>query len=377
MKTITVVSIEDSHADFIPVPIQTLLRVLLNDGYAVKLIGGGLQKMSNDILAHPHYKGYELPKKKNDSILEKMKYRYSLHHFVQNTVKECMQDSDYLWTTSVNSIREVGKLALQYRHILELLELIENGYYYKHLVKFHVDKYARNAWKNIVVELNRAYIQKVWWELQATPHVIPNKPYNLNLGEITPELQAAIQKMKEEKKKIVLYLGGIYSDRNFEACAKAIQDSETYVLYIVGGTSSPAEEALLQRLIQHYSTVYLGKFAPPKHLALVQYASVGLLPYKPVKGAGTSELNALYCAPNKIWEYAGFGVPMVGSDVLGLKFPFEQWNIGRCCDFDNENAIIEAIEEVDRNHDEMSKNCYKFYDSVDLEKIVSEILEDG
>ena len=67
---------------------------------------------------------------------------------------------------------------------------------------------------------------------------------------------------------------------------------------------------------------------------------------------------------------------MVGSDVLGLKLPFEQWNIGRCCDLNDETAIIKAIEEVDRNHDEMSKNCYRFYDSVSLEKIVSEILED-
>ena len=149
-----------------------------------------------------------------------------------------------------------------------------------------------------------------------------------------------------------------------------------YVLYIVGKTYSEEGRNLLDKLQKKYDVIYLGGFNPPKHLAFVKYAHIGLLPYSPLKSEVTSELNALYCAPNKIWEYAGFGVPMVGSDVLGLKLPFEQWDIGRCCDLNDEASIVKAIEEVDRNHDAMSKNCYKFYDSVDLEKIVSEILED-
>ena len=149
-----------------------------------------------------------------------------------------------------------------------------------------------------------------------------------------------------------------------------------YVLYIIGKAFSIEGQRLIDKLQKEYGVIYLGGFNPPKHLAFVQYATVGLLPYKTVKSGDLSELNALYCAPNKIWEYAGFGVPMVGSDVLGLKQPFEKWNIGRCCDLNDEASIVRAIEEVDRNYDEMCKNCYKFYDSVDLEKIVSEILED-
>ena len=181
--------------------------------------------------------------------------------------------------------------------------------------------------------------------------------------------------MKEEKKKIVFYLGAIGSDRGLVQCAKAIHQSKEYAMYVAGRSGSQDGDETLKILTEKYDAVYLGAFNAPKHLALVQYAYMGLLPYKPAKIPPLSDLNALYCAPNKIWEYAGFGLPMVGSDVLGLRLPFEQWNIGCCCDLNDEAAIINAIKEVDKNHDEMSKNCYKFYDSVDLEKIVSEILE--
>lgn len=89
---------------------------------------------------------------------------------------------------------------------------------------------------------------------------------------------------------------------------------------------------------------------------------------------GTSVINALYCAPNKIFEYAGSNVPMIGTDVLGLREPFEKYNIGVCCDSLDEEVIIDAIKLVDENHEVMKKNCRKFFDSVNLDEIVERII---
>ena len=328
-----------------------------------------------NILESERYEGYELSIYRGKSFLKKICSRLMLHKDVLRFLRNCMEKSDILWTTSMQSIRELKGEVLKYKHVLQLMELTKYGYMYHTKFRFPIAKYAKNAWRTVVPEINRAYIQKIWWELSQTPHILPNKPYSLDISDIIPELSEAIDKMKAEKKKIILYLGGLHDDRSFEEFAKVISDSDEYRMYIVGKTFGNGER-VLNRLINEHRAVYLGSFDPPKHLCVVKYAYIGLLPYMPGNNGELSELNALYCAPNKIWEYAGFGVPMVGSDVLGLKLPFEQWNIGRCCDLNNEASIIKAIEEVDRNHDEMSKNCYKFYDSVDLEKVVSEILED-
>ena len=373
MKTIVIVEI--SNIAYAP-PIQTLVRVLLSKGYNVNLIGNRLHNLPKDIRYHQNYHGYDLPDVGSKTMMERVIKKIRVRRIAIKYLRTCMECSDYLWTVTMETLLLLGKEVLKYKNIMELLELAESGRTLHGHLKVPVNKIALRSWKVVAVEINRAYIQKTWWGLPNTPFVIPNKPFSLDYGTLTPELEKALERMKTEKKKIVFYLGVIASDRDFLQLAKEIHKTGDYVFYLAGRIFSQENERLIHKLETEFNAVYLGAFDPPNHLALVKYAYIGVLPYRPKKSAIYSELNALYCAPNKIWEYAGFGVPMVGSDVLGLKLPFEQWNIGRCCDLNNETSIIRAIEEVSRNHDEMSKNCYKFYDSVDLDKIVSEILED-
>lgn len=358
-------------------PVQNLIRVLLEKGYKVNFIGQEVECIADDIKQNGYYTAYETTLYRgHGNILKRVINRIYMGFSANKKIDKSMETSDCLWISSMKSLGIVGKKTSQYKTIVQLMELCQYAHRFRNHFKLPVKKYAQKAYKVIVPEINRAYIQKIWWDLTEIPVVLPNKPYNLEYGEISEEISKKILSIKKENRKIILYLGGIYDDRDFERYAKAIHSMDGYVLYIIGKVFSTDGQKLIEKLQKEYGVVYLGGFNPPKHLAFVQYANIGLLPYKTIKSGELSELNALYCAPNKIWEYAGFGVPMVGSDVLGLKLPFEQWNIGRCCDLNDETAIIKAIEEVDRNHDEMSKNCYRFYDSVSLEKIVSEILED-
>lgn len=373
MQTVTVVEVNDIN---LYPPVQNLLKVLLNNEYKVNFIGCKISQLPSDILQHKNFFSFEIPSLNEKNKLKKWKNRIRIHLKANTYVKICMKDSDFLWTTSMNAIRTVGYNALKYRNVLQLMELSKYGYSFHYLIKFNLGKIANRSWKTVVPEINRAYIQKVWWDLKRTPYVLPNKPYDIKPGEITTELEAGISKMKLESRKIILYLGGIYPDRNFEDYAKAIKKMKGYVLYIVGKAFSQSADDMLRELITKYSVEYLGAFDPPRHLALVKYSYIGLLPYKPVSSGGLSELNALYCAPNKIFEYAGNGVPMVGSDVIGLRLPFEQWDIGCCCDDNSENSISNAILKVDINHDKMSQNCFDFYNSVDLNKIVLDILQE-
>lgn len=370
-----IVIVEVNAINLLP-PAQNIIKALLANGHSVKLIGCNISKLSSDILKQNNFSYIEIPRITGKNIFERQVEKKKIYSLMRKSVANCMESGDFLWTTSISTVLALKKDILKYKNIFQLMELTEYAVIFRGRIKVRIDDLARKSWKVVVPEINRAYIQKVWWKLSKTPIVLPNKPYDLDFGEITHELNEAISKMQSEKKKIILYLGVIGTDRNVEAIAKVISKLDKYVFYIVGRACNSVGTETLNAVINKYGAVYLGGFNPPKHLAVVQYAHIGVLPYSPIKEGSNSSLNALYCAPNKIWEYAGFGVPMVGSDVLGLKLPFERWNIGRCSDLNDEVSIIKAIEEVDRNHDEMSKNCYKFYNSVDLKKIVSEILVD-
>ena len=231
----------------------------------------------------------------------------------------------------------------------------------------------------VVPEENRAYIQKVGWNLENLPYVLPNKPYYLKSGEIKDDMIPVIEEMKKEKRKKIIYLGVISADRDLQSFAEAIERvKEDYCLYLFGKFRGDGVDEF-KKLCNNYSSLkYMGFFNPPKHLEFLKYADIALVPYKPgeIEGNGFTILNALYCAPNKIYEYAGCSIPMIGTDVLGLKEPFEKYNIGVCCKNLKPETIIEAIKYVDANHDQMVVNAKAFYDSVDLDCIVNSIVNE-
>lgn len=236
--------------------------------------------------------------------------------------------------------------------------------------------YARKAWKVVVPEQNRAYIQQVMWNLPQVPKVLPNKPYSLDPGYADDQISFLLDRLRQEDRKIVMYLGVMSVDRNLGPFAEAVEMmGEDFALYVLGKVPEGQQEVFDAFLSAHQQVVYLGFFNPPSHLHFLQYAYIGLLPYiSNYKSKVISPLNVLYCAPNKIYEYAGFGVPMVGTDVLGLRIPFEKYNIGVCCESLEPSSISEKLLYVDARHDEMASGCKAFCDETDLDSIVADIL---
>ena len=379
MKIVTIVEV-NNVMDY--PPIISLVKNLLHDGNRVKLIAYNAGELKDEIDDNERFSYVALKHtEKGDAgknVVRHIKNRIVLSKEVRLEVEKAVQDSDILWTTSNNTVRVLGKDILKYKNVMQLMELMQYGYLYKKLIKYNIEDLARKSWKMVVPEENRAYIQKAWWNLSKVPCVLPNKPYSIDNYEISDDMEDAIKKIKNEKRRIVMYLGGIWPDRDLSKFSEAIKRcGDNYCLYIIGKPSDFEQERLLNKMIENGNVEYLGYFKPPKHLEFLKYAYIGLLPYKPSSAGVYSELNALYCAPNKIYEYAAFGVPMIGSDVLGLKLPFEKYGIGKICDTEDAESIATSIKSIEIDHDSMSEKCSKFYNDVDLDKIVSNIIGDG
>ena len=357
-------------------PLISLLQNLLNNGNSVTLISRDIDKLPSNIVESKNFRSVELQNKENDSnpIVKFITRRKETNEIIHCT-EEAMKTADILWTSTVTTARELRSILPKYKNVFQLMELSQYGHVTRH-IKFSLGDLARNAWKNVVPEENRAYIEKAWWDLPKVPYVLPNKPYYLDYS-ITDDMKEPLNRMQNEKRKIILYLGGIFTDRNLETYAEALnKDPDEYVLYIIGKAFDKEGERRIENLVNNYNVVYLGHFNAPNHLAFVKYAYIGLLPYRTVHVIGQSELNALYCAPNKIFEYAGFGIPMIGSDVLGLKNAFEKWNIGVCADDSSVEDFYAAVQKINESHDVMSSQCYKYFESVNLDKIVNDIIAD-
>ena len=59
-------------------------------------------------------------------------------------------------------------------------------------------------------------------------------------------------------------------------------------------------------------------------MEITSYARIGINFYRP------NCLNKAFCAPNKIYEFSGFGIPIIGNDIPGLKNTIGLNNAGKC-----------------------------------------------
>lgn len=359
-------------------PVISLVENFLDHGHKVILISWGGDGLKDTIRNNDCFEYKNIDSGIQTNFFARVINRYRIVMVGRKLVKEIMIDSDLIWTTTDRTVMLLGKLLFEYKHIMQLMEL-DNYYPYSKYIKwpkFPIARYANKAWKMVVPELNRAYIQKTIWNLNKFPIVLPNKPYRLEIANVDEELEKGLNIIKKETKKIIIYLGIIAADRDLSKIIEAVHIlEEEYSLYMLG-LNNTKDQREFDDMINKYDNVhYLGFYKSPKHLNFLQYAHIGVLPYKPTRGdAFISDLNAQYCAPNKIFEYCGFDLPMIGSNVLGLKLPFDMYNIGKCYD-DTVDSIINTIQSVENNYAEMKNNCKKYYNSYDMKKILESIIE--
>lgn len=281
-----------------------------------------------------------------------------------------------IWVVTDTTLIHLGKKILKKKYNFQMMELAEKVYYYSRykLFKINIKKYSQRAKKVIVCEYNRAHITKAWWELNDVPVILPNKPYNTlvleknNRIEHSKEASVLIKKLKD--KKIILYQGTLGPERPLLEYIKAVQLlGDEYVFIIMSEAANEYEQYVGNNFY------YIPFIAPPYHLEITSHAYIGVLSYVPTEGTGYSTLNSLYCAPNKLFEYSMFGIPMISNDNPALKTLFQEYKMGIASTRFTAEEIAGNILEIKKNYEEKSENAKKYFDSVNIEEIVKSCLD--
>ncbi len=364
-----IVIVNDADLNEVP-PIRNLLDILIDLRHEIVL----LSRDKENALDEYKMKGVKtyLLREHPDNILGKaislLKRRRNIREIIEKEM------GDLLWAASDKSAIDIGvNILKKYKSVVQLLELTKDIPLYtgQNFIRAHLVKYAKAAWKIVVPEYNRAHILKIWWDLRELPVVLPNKPYRLPPRNIPDEIKLKLNKLIQEKRKVLLYQGIFARDRDLETVSTAVDKIQNYVLYIMG-----RENEYLYNLIRDRKNIeYISYIKPPYHIYAARYADIGLLPYKPTKSVENySELNSLYCAPNKIYEYASQGLPMIGPDIPGLKFPFELNKIGICYRADEPVSVIEAVHNIEKDIETYKTNCQKFWNLENVVDIINSII---
>lgn len=279
-----------------------------------------------------------------------------------------------IWSADMRASAILGNHARMYgkRFIQTLYELGEEVG--KSYLRFDIERLYHEA-TVVECEYNRAHILKAEHDIEDLPFVMPNKPFahprkkDLSCSEV-PGLKSILESWKD--KRVFLYQGVLQDDRQelfamIDALCAGLPDC---VIAVMGKSNSSVES--LSRKYKNFCHVPF--VLPPKHLVVTSYADIGLAYYKGGAIYGLSPLNPVYCAPNKIFEYAGFGIPMICNDVPGLKYSVGDAGAAICLNSLDRQSVVDAAKKILADYETYSHAAVSYFDSVNVEQISMDIL---
>ena len=345
--------------------------LLLNDCEVdVEVWFGSTEKSAVDILLKNNIEYENLDVKKHGkSTIERIENWVDYRRKVAKKMHDLGQVEEVIfWFGTVESIIPLWGCLKGINYMVTSLELLDGKE--NRWKRFVFGSMACQARAHIACEETRAYIMKDYYGLKKVPYVMPNKPYCLGVKK---DAAFSVEQTKQvadllENKKYIIYQGIFQNTEYICELAKALDDMDSeYYLVMMGMTTH--NENVIEEIRRIYpKVIFIPSIPAPHHLEITSHAKIGVVFYD------GKTLNKAFCAPNKIYEYSGLGIPALANNIPGLKNTVGKAKAGVCVEFQHEK-LRSAILEIEINYDEYSKNAIDFYEQTDNSKVMYEIME--
>jgi glycosyltransferase involved in cell wall biosynthesis len=207
-----------------------------------------------------------------------------------------------------------------------------------------------------VLTVNDAYAEMLEKNLGvARPVVVMNCPERYEPPEPPPDLIRERLGLPPGT-AVVLYQGGLLTERGIEETMEAIRDLPEAVLVLMGygGMRDAYSEQAARE--PYVGKVFVLDAVPPEELlAWTASSDLSVMAIQP------TTLNHRYTTPQKLFESLAAGVPVVASDLPGMAAIVRETRTGVLCDPTSSVAIAEAIRSLLRlspdERREMRRRC--------------------
>lgn len=216
---------------------------------------------------------------------------------------------------------------------------------------------ARRADRVICANEMRALKFQEWTGRADLPTVVRNIPPRFEPGPGTtmPPLAAT-----HDGSVRLLYQGDMGAKRGLERWVAAMAHLPSRYHLVMAG-AGPALDRLREVALEHRvadRVQFLGRVPRDTLDPLMRVCDIGILSYP------AQDLNNVFCAPNKVYEYAQCGLPMVAIGSPHLAEMMEPHGLGRCLGIDADpEAIAGAIASVEDARSASVAACARFADA--------------
>ena len=347
-------------------PVLSVLYLLSDLGYPVTLISGGATPEIQKQLRLRKIDFHLWPSPKRTGDVNKVLSYFRFHSYTCNILselKEQTNDELLLWVAGAHTCLSLGSLIRRFRYVLQIHELHETSMVMRKAVR----RVIHGSEAVFMPEYNRTVLYRIWFRLSKLPVVLVNKPYFLPGQE---ELFSLREKYREELvrlrgRKIVIYQGYIHKERDLSNFIRAVKRlGSEYCTLLVGGDAG----ALKSYQAIDPELVHIDFLNAPDYLLFTSLAHIGIVTYDPY------QLNTAYCAPNKLFEYCAYSLPIIGNDIPGLRLPLEIWQAGEVADESDEEAIFQALQKLEHNREKYQAGAAALFRSIDNAAIIRKTL---
>ena len=347
-------------------PCISQIRMLNDMGENVEVLYGTSNEAILKILKNEGINCIRIPNISDDNSTKLKKIKIWLNY--RNSMKKIFKgygDNTLFWFGTAESVLPLLGMIGSKSYVCFVLELLDE---FK-IKLFFLKKIMQNAKAVCVCEQTRAYLQQSWWKLKELPYIFPNKPYKpvkITADLKSNQLDEALNKIGNTK--FILYQGILQNKEELIEIAKSLNTTRNHYKFVLMGID---KYGCIDEIKKYYDDLIYIKYIPaPLHLEITKRAHIGIAYYRP------DSLNKVFCAPNKIYEYSGFGVPIICNNIPGLTNTVGNMKAGKCIILKKE-YIKKAIDDIDENYYEYKKNAFAFFDSTDnyltMEHLIEEI----
>jgi len=361
-------------------PILTIIDVLIRSGKRIAYLGFCSDRAIVSELEAQGVRYIEaIVNKTSDNPLLKLWKLLKYRQIVSSYLSRAAGPRTIVWIFGNENLLVLHALVPRYRSILYLFEVSRPSVSLRYRIVSPTVRQSRvmqHAHKVVCCEYNRAHFTKAFFGLKELPTVIPNKP----LLEIVPGDELPKNVRLDTSRRIILYQGILNRpERRLEELCEAVSHLPAeYAVAIMA-----PENDLKRELMRKYGServVFLPFIRPPLHLRVTREAFIGVLSYFPQPGDLRSCLNTLYCAPNKLYEYSRYGIPMLSNDIPAMREAFDKYGAGLCVQPYSPPRIAEAILKIAADYASFQAGASKLYSAVDVQTsicdLIGEALED-
>ena len=197
----------------------------------------------------------------------------------------------------------------------------------------------------------RAQLMVDHYNLKNTPTVIRNiSQLNVNIEENSQNSICKLDDFFSKSGITVVYAGVVTKSRKIDELVRAVSKlSSTCKLLIIGKGDFLDELKVLASKNNNLVTAFTGAIPYNELGYLLSKCDIGFVYYP------SNTLNNIYCASNKVYEYASVGLPMISNENPTIKKILDIEKIGI-----SSNDLVSGIKKITENISVYRKNCEVF-----------------